>query len=713
MDPSRDPPRIALLVLSVLVGLGWSSAQAQPAPEATAEPRVRADEGTAPELPPALPEESAPPSAPPEVPAPPEERTPSSWRAAEIPPATVPGAGPSLRLADAIARSLANVQVVQANVNVQTATVARFEALKEFIPLVELPQLMVGFRRFTGPGTILLFPDVTDGVPLVGRPRLDRASLNRVNLLLPLDPSGQITALPVAEEGIRSRLLMEQLVRRSQVALAIQDYFEAKQVQYGIRTARLGVTLAQETLALTERKLRQRQVHEVEVSQARVDESKARVLLADLEKTSRIAQLRLGEVLHQSRLLVPQGPAPLPIELDHAYCFDLDDPDFVDLGVVPDFPCSRAEAIQLAKRQRLEVRIRVVGLRIARLQQKRDWIRLFGIGTLPAELGFKSTSQGNGGVTLGAIFGATYNLPVENIELWANLRRARLDVVASQLELEAALVEVAADAGISWDRWQQAIIDWEQREAELRLQREYLERLERLFREKQAIRLDVLGAQVNVLQADANRWTAWFNLQLARLDVLRSTEQLLDYVEKAGIADLSAGRRVPPPGYWSRKRQWPWLPWLVRNQSSEPPNQEVNHGGREEQSLLAGGLHSVGGAAAGMGPSRLATTADSRADTDSDLTRAGASRTARDGSAPTRRGGDVADPSGDTGRRVQSRRTAAQRPRSDPAGRPLPRRDHRSADHPAPPRGGDRRARGTAPSGPPSRPPDLTDDPVR
>ena len=71
---------------------------------------------------------------------------------------------------------------------------------------------------------------------------------------------------------------------------------------------------------------------------------------------------------------------------------------------------------------------------------------------------------------------------------------------------------------------------------------EYRDRLERLLREKQAIRLDVDTAEVDVLQADANRWTAWYNLQLARLDILRATELLLDYIEKAGIIGRSAYR---------------------------------------------------------------------------------------------------------------------------------------------------------------------------
>src|SRR5262249_30663205 len=145
--------------------------------------------------------------------------------------------------------------------------------------------------------------------------------------------------------------------------------------------------------------------------------------------------------------LVPQQDEPIPIEPDHGYCFDLADPDAVDLRLMPDLPACREEAMQLAKRQRVEVRLRVVGLRIARLQRQRSLLGLLGLGRLPAELGFKNAGKPNGGVTLGAIFGTTYGVPVLDIALWSGIREARLDIVRSQLELEKALVDVAADAG--------------------------------------------------------------------------------------------------------------------------------------------------------------------------------------------------------------------------------------------------------------------------
>jgi outer membrane protein TolC len=504
-----------------------------------------------------------------------EAELPPPRRADNGPPATHPPvpAHPPLRLADAIRRSLVNVQTVQANVAVQTATVARFDALKQFLPLITLPQLMTGFRRFNnGADRNIIFPEVTGGTPLIGQPGLDHAALNRIALFLPLDPSGHITALPIAEEGIHAKLLMEQLVRRSQATLAIQEYFEAKQIQYGIRTAQLAVTFADETLALTQRKLFQRQAHDVEVSQARVEDSKARVFLADLEKTSRILQRKLAVTLHQSRLLIPQTKL-VPIVLDHDYCFDLGDPDLVDLRVVPDFPACREEAIEMAKRQRVEVRLLVVGLRIAQLRRKGSLLGLLGKGQVPGEFSFKNTTLGNGGVALGAIFGSAYNAPLLDIGLWADIRKARLDVVQSQLDLEKALLDVAADASDSWDRWQQAIKEWEQKEAELRLRHELLERQERLYQQKQSIWVEVLAAQVDLLQADANRWTAWYNLQLARLDVLRSTELLLDYVEKAKIANLTAWQQPPPDKLWHR-----WIPWLARKKSVQPPpTPEGNH----------------------------------------------------------------------------------------------------------------------------------------
>lgn len=478
------------------------------------------------------------------------------------PPPPVP-----LRLDDAIRQSLANVETVQANVSVQTATVARFEALKEFVPLVNLPQLAVAFNQLGGPGKVMILPDVTGGALLEGSPGLQQAALNRANLYFPLAPSGHITALPIAEEGIHAKVLMEQLVRRSQMMLAIQGYYEAKQVEYGIRTARLGVKLTGETLALTERKLREKQVHDVEVTEASISDTKARVLLADLEKDARITQRELALVLHQSRLLVPQQGRIIPIRLDESYDFDLAAPDEVDLRWMPDLPGSRPEAIELAKQQRVEVRLRLVGLRIARLQQKRSVLGLLGEGRLPAELGFKNTSPTrNGGITLGAIFGSSYGLPVVDIGLWSSIREARLDVVQSQLELEKALIEVAADAGNTWDRWQQAIREWELGEAELRLRHELLERLERLYEQKQSIWVEVLGAQVNLLQADANRWTQWYNLQLARFNILRATEQLLDYVERKRITRLTAGQKPPPEGIHRR-----WLPWLASKESTQQP----------------------------------------------------------------------------------------------------------------------------------------------
>ena len=473
-----------------------------------------------------------------------------------LPPPAPSAPGRPIRLAESLALSMRNVETVQANLSVRTATVARFEALKAFIPLMDLPQLQVGFSRVTGPAAgsqSVIFPDITDGVPLLSQPGLVNAELNRFNIFLPLDPSGHITAMPIAEEGIRAKELMEQIVRRAQAVLAAQRYFEAKQIGYSQRVADAGAYVAGKTLGLVERKLREKQAHDVEVSQARVDVGRAQVFVADLGKAERNAERRLGVAVHQCRLLVPQELGPVLIEPESAFAFDLAEPDLIDLGLVPDFPRSREDAVQLAKRQRLEVRLMIVGLRIARLQQIRDKTRLFGLGQLPLGTSFKNTTSANGGIALGLIFGSLYDLPVVNLSLWANIGQARLDVIRSQLDLEKSLLEVAEDAGSSWDRWQQAVREWEQREAEYRLRIEYRDRRARLYREQQVIRLDVLVSEVDLLQGDANRWTAWSNLQLARLDILRATELLLDYIEKAGIAGVPAVVDAPPkPGHGHR-----------------------------------------------------------------------------------------------------------------------------------------------------------------
>jgi outer membrane protein TolC len=541
-----------LLALLLLVGVA-ADLRAQPAAPAAA---AEAGEESAAQPPPtsALPASTAEPALPPGL----------SYNRPPVP----------IRLEEAIRQSLANVETVQANVAVQTATVARFEALKEFIPLVNLPQLAVAFNQFAGKGSVMILPDVTGGALLEGSPGLQQASLNRANLFFPMTPSGHITALPIAEEGVHAKWLMEQLVRRSQMMLAIQDYYEAKQIDYGIRTARLGVELAVESRALTERKLREKQVHDVELTEARVAEHKTKVLLSDLEKEARVTQRELASVLHRSRLLMPQETQFIPIDLNYAYGFDLADPDEVDLRWMPDFPGSRDEAIQLAKQQRVDVRIRTVGLRIARLQQKRSILGLFGEGRLPAELGFKNTNpKKNGGITLGAIFGSTYGLPVVDIGLWSSIREARLDVVLSQLELEQALLEVAVDAGNAWDRWQQAIREWELSEHELELRHELVDRMERLYAQKQSIWVEVLGTRVNLLQADANRWTQWYNLQLARFNVLRSTEQLLDYVERTRIARMTDWQKPPEEALFHPR----WKPWSSSKKSTKTPS--APHGG--------------------------------------------------------------------------------------------------------------------------------------
>ena len=654
---------------SLLLWVAWawqgSSVLAQsPAAAAEAQPTHADPDRAESELPPALPE--------------PFPATPAFSSAVSSPSPTAGDHAVPLSLADAIRRSLANVQTVQANVAVRTAQVARFDALKNFVPLMSLPQFMSGFNRFTpgSAGTVIDFPSVMGFTQFAGQPGLDHLSASRLYIQLPLDPAGQIMSLPVAEEGIRAKLLMEQLVRRSQAALAIQSYFEAKQILYGIRVARLAVNLAEEERELTGRKLREKQVYDVELSKARIAESQTRVVLANLEKSSRIAQRRLATVLHQSRLLVPQDRGPMPIELDRAYSFDLADPDMVDMAIVPDFPASREEAIAMAKRQRVEVRILVVGLRIAQLRNRGSALRLLGFGWIPAELSFKDTSAKNNGVALGAIFGATYSPPLVDVSVWSNIRKARLDVIQSQLDLEKSLIDVADDAGNSWDRWQQAVKEWQQREAELRLRREYLERRKRLHAQKQSIRVDVLGAQVDLLQADSNRWTAWYNLQLARLDMLRATELLLDYVERAGITHLPTEPQESPSGFWKRH-----FAWLTRNRGGQPmtPNKETNHAtsGSESALVATRGGNVDAGRGRPPGPGASSTGTDPAPLADDRLVRTGGAPPT--GGTSARYDGEDPGPPGVPPRRSQSGRAAAERPAADPAGRPLPRRRDQSA----------------------------------
>ena len=152
--------------------------------------------------------------------------SPNSVPEGELPPAlpdmsehvegrpgpTVGAVGPpgqAIRLTDALAMSLRNVETVQANLSVRTATVARFEALKAFVPLVNLPMLEVGLSRLTGPlaGQTVIFPDSL-AARRSWRARPAGRGAHRFNIFLPLDPSGQITALPIAEEGIRGKELM-------------------------------------------------------------------------------------------------------------------------------------------------------------------------------------------------------------------------------------------------------------------------------------------------------------------------------------------------------------------------------------------------------------------------------------------------------------------------------------------------------------------------
>ncbi len=169
-----------VLLLPAVVGRGLRAGDLP-------EPRHAIEQPQADTLPPALPEQP----------------THEQDGRLSLPLPAPPAPGRPIRLAESLALSLRNVETVQANLSVRTATVARFEALKAFIPLMDLPQLQVGFSRVTGPAAgsqSVIFPDITSGVPLLSQPGLVNAELNRFNIYLPLDPSGHITALPIAEE---------------------------------------------------------------------------------------------------------------------------------------------------------------------------------------------------------------------------------------------------------------------------------------------------------------------------------------------------------------------------------------------------------------------------------------------------------------------------------------------------------------------------------
>lgn len=457
-----------------------------------------------------------------------------------------------INLESAMARSLENVRVVQASVATRTATVARFEALKHFVPLSSLPQLVVGLSNIAGrSSSASIFPDVTGGTPFFGE-GLIHAELSRANMFFPLDPSGQITALPIANEGIRAKRVMEDLVRRSQVELAAQSYFEARRLRHAAITASLASKLASRVEEQVSRKIVHGQAHELDLTQAKTDKSKSGIFVSEIEKTSRIAQRRLATLLHSSRLLTPQD-CMVAVRLEEGYEFDLSRTDEVEISVISGIPASREEAVEMARRRRLEVRLLIIGVEIAKLQESRDFLKLLGVGSLPIGLSFKNTTIPNGGpATLGLIFGTLYDIPAIDIGLWSNIRRARLEVARSQLDLEKALLEVEEDAGNAWDRLAQATLEHEQKLREEKLAEETRERAGRLLQLKQAIDIDVLAADVGLSQAATNRWTAWFNLQLARLDLLRSTELLLDYLRDRGVAPPARPVPAKEPGMWAR-----------------------------------------------------------------------------------------------------------------------------------------------------------------
>ena len=239
---------------------------------------------------------------------------------------------------------------------------------------------------------------------------MSTVQLSRVLLALPIDPSGQITALPIAEEGTRAKLLMEQLVRRSQAALAIQAYFEAKQIPYGIRVGRLAVTLAQETRALTGRKLLEKQAYDIELSQSEDRrEPGARASWPTSRRTRGSPSASSPWSCTRAACSYPRTVVRCRSSWTESIAFDLDDPDLVDTG-----DCARLSLLAGGRPFNWPSGS---GWRCASSSSACAWptsgaaatgLRLFGTGGLPAELSFKNTTAGNHGVALGAIFGATY-----------------------------------------------------------------------------------------------------------------------------------------------------------------------------------------------------------------------------------------------------------------------------------------------------------------
>ena len=115
-----------------------------------------------------------------------------------------------------------------------------------------------------------------------------------------------------------------------------------------------------------------------------------------------IAQRRLGVAVHQCRLLVPPEVGPAPIESEWSFTFDLASPDNVDLRLVPDFPCSREQAVERARRQRLDVRLMVNKEHGSRTLQNKEGQTppVWEWAQLPFGLAFKNTTPSNGGVAL-------------------------------------------------------------------------------------------------------------------------------------------------------------------------------------------------------------------------------------------------------------------------------------------------------------------------
>ena len=354
----------------------------------------------------------------------------------EAAPAGPPG--PLIRLPDALAMSLRNVQTVQANVAVRTATVARFEALKAFIPLTFLPTFAVGFSRLTGQLTnpSIIFPDVTGGTPFAAAARPGLCEYQSIQHLPASGPfradhgaadrrggdPGQGAAGtvgpavaggaggPAVLRGEAGPVPPEGRRRRRRPGRGLRRLFraEAPRAAGARRRGQPGAG--------------------------------GRGPIPGPAVEHREGCLDHPASAGRRRAPVPAAGAPrggaAPIESEWRFAFDLDSPDTVDLRLVPDFPCSRSRPSSGRVEQRLEVRLMIVGTRMARAPEQAGQAPPVRDGRPPAQPVLQEHVAEQRRRRARPALRGVYDLPVTNVGLWSRLRQAKLDVMLSQIELD-------------------------------------------------------------------------------------------------------------------------------------------------------------------------------------------------------------------------------------------------------------------------------------